>query len=230
MSDRRSTRSSSRSTRSSSRGKKAAKAPKIGAKKAKEGSETALPQLLVFGVLTNGWLLYQLSQMHDEVPWQIKVTAVVFVAVNLFRCIFPNRYNDCVVLHDTIFSSIFITRCLATFSEVFLFLNLSHLACDLNEIQVGGPLIWIDACSWSMFCLCCIAQCFVWSSLLLETDILMWYEEFNWAVMFSLNSLINLYFWFVNMWIWVMVMFREPWLLLYFYINCCCNIPYLLVH
>ena len=34
--------------------------------------------------LTNGWLLYQVTQMHEDVPWQISLTAKVFVGVNAF--------------------------------------------------------------------------------------------------------------------------------------------------
>jgi len=119
------------------------------------------------------------------------ITAQVFILVCGYRCIFPNRYNDCVVLHDTWFSSIWLTRFLATFSETFWLYQLSCVARDLNQIRPDGPLQWIDASAWTMVFLVCFAQCCVWSSFIFETDILMWYEEFNWAVMFILNTAIN---------------------------------------
>lgn len=56
--------------------------------------------------------------------------------------------------------------------------------------------MWIDASAYLMVFLVCFAQCCVWSSFIFETDVLMWYEEFNWAFMFILNSAINLYFFF----------------------------------
>lgn len=45
-----------------------------------------------------------------------------------------------------------------------------------------------------MVFLVCFAQCCVWSSFIFETDILMYYEELNWAIMFILNSVINVFF------------------------------------
>lgn len=127
-------------------------------------------------------------------PDYVLIPAQVFILVCGYRCIFPNRYNACVVLHDTAFSSIWFTRFLATFSETFWLYQLSCLAKDLNAIRADGPLHWIDASASLMVFLVCFAQCCVWSSFIFETDILMWYEEFNWAVMFILNTGINLWF------------------------------------
>jgi hypothetical protein len=42
--------------------------------------------------------------------------------------------------------------------------------------------------------ICSVAQCLVWSSLLLQTDSLMWFEEALWAAMFVINSAINVAF------------------------------------
>jgi len=135
------------------------------------------------------------------VPDGILITAQIFILVCGYRCIFPNRYNDCVVLHDTWLSSIWLTRLLATFSEVSFLYQLSVLARDLNAIRPDGPLYWIDACAWVMVFLVCFAQCCVWSSFIFETDILMWYEEFNWALMFIINTVISLWFVFTgDMW------------------------------
>lgn len=122
----------------------------------------------------------------------------MFILVAAFRCTFPNRYNNNIVLHDTWFSCTWLTRFMATFSETFWLYQLSLLARDLNAIRSNGPLVWIDIAAWIMVVLCCVAQCCVWSSFIFETDILMWYEEFNWAIMFVLNTMINLAFFFTG--------------------------------
>lgn len=153
---------------------------------------------MIVGALTNAVLLYWTFDLHEDVPCDILFTAQVFIAVCGFRCVFPNRYNDNVVLHDTWLSSIWITRVLATFSETFWLYQLSVLNRDLNAIRGNGPLVWIDIASWLMAFLCCFAQCCVWSSLTFQTDILMWYEEFNWALMFILNTSVNLTFFFTG--------------------------------
>lgn len=152
-----------------------------------------LPQCLVVGAFTNAWCLYATMGLQN-VPREILVSAQVFIFVCGYRCLFPNRYNGNVVLRDTWLSNVFLTRFLATFSEVFWLHQLSILARDLNQIRPGGPLIWIDACAWIMVFLVCFAQCCVWSSFIFETEVLMWYEEFNWTLMFIINTAINIWF------------------------------------
>lgn len=125
------------------------------------------------------------------------IPAQVFIAVCGFRCIFPNSFKDCIVLHDVWQSSIWFTRFLATFAEIFWLYQLSVVATDLNHARtMGPPHFWIDACANIIVFLVCLAQCCVWSSIVFETDILMWYEELNWTIMFVLNTIINLYFFF----------------------------------
>jgi hypothetical protein len=160
--------------------------------------QTFLPQFMIVGGFTNAWAFYVTLGLHEQVPDGILITAQIFILVCGYRCIFPNRYNDCVVLHDTWLSSIWLTRLLATFSEVSFLYQLSVLARDLNAIRPDGPLYWIDACAWVMVFLVCFAQCCVWSSFIFETDILMWYEEFNWALMFIINTVISLWFVFTG--------------------------------
>lgn len=109
------------------------------------------------GLITNGWLLYQTFNLHADVPFEILIPAQVFIAVNAYRCTFPNRYNDNVVLHDSWVSSIWITRFMATFSEVFWLWQLSLLARDLNSIRPDGPLVWINIASWIIVFLVCLA-------------------------------------------------------------------------
>lgn len=106
-----------------------------------------LPQALIFGLFTNAGLLYMSFNLHPDVPCDILFTAQVFIVVAAFRCTFPNRYNECIVLHDTWLSSIWLTRFMATFSEVFWLYQLSYLNRDLNAIRENGPLVWIDMAS-----------------------------------------------------------------------------------
>ena len=125
------------------------------------------------------------------------IPAQVFIAVCGFRCVFPNSFKDCIVLHDVWQSSIWLTRFMATFAEIFWLYQLSVVATDLNHAQtLAPPQFWIDACANIIVFLVCLAQCCVWSSIVFETDILMWYEELNWTTMFILNTIINLYFFF----------------------------------
>jgi len=159
-----------------------------------EVEQTALPQFMIVGALTNAWCFYVTLGFHEQVPQEILITAQVFILVCGYRCIFPNRYNECVVLHDTWLSSIWLTRVFATFSETFWLYQLSLLARDLNAMRLDGPLMWIDVSAHIMVFLVCFAQCCVWSSFIFETDILMWYEELNWAIMFILNTAINVFF------------------------------------
>jgi hypothetical protein len=119
---------------------------------------------MILGLFTNMGLLYMTFNLHPDVPCDILFTAQVFIAVAAFRCTFPNRYNECVVLHDTWLSSIWMTRFIATFSEVFWLYQLSYLNRDLNAIRGNGALVWIDMASLLMVFLCCFAQCCVWAS------------------------------------------------------------------
>lgn len=102
--------------------------------------------------------------MNEKVPDLVMIPAQVFILVCGYRCIFPNRYNECVVLHDTWLSSIWLTRVFATFSETFWLWQLAYLARDLNAMRAAGPLLWIEWSSWVMVFLVCFAQCCVWSS------------------------------------------------------------------
>src|SRR5262245_18423808 len=60
------------------------------------------------------------------------VPAHILFAVSAFRCLVPNQYKGNVVFHDTPLSSMFLTRLLATLSEVAFFYQLSHVLRLLN--------------------------------------------------------------------------------------------------
>ncbi len=160
---------------------------------------TDLPGMLLFGAVPNLFLLYHLltlepkpsSLIYQPTTWNIDIltAATIFVAVNCFRCCFPNKYRGNVVLHDTPLSSIMLTRTLATFSEMAHFFTLSVVALEMNTRH--GEQAWIATGASALPVLCAAAQCLVWSSLLLETDSLVWWEEALWAAMYAVNTLIN---------------------------------------
>ena len=150
-----------------------------------------MPSLLLLGAVPNLFLLSHLSTLEPQAGREHVVTAAqVYVAVNCFRCCFPNRYSGYVVLHDSPLSSIFLTRTLATFSEMAHLCTLGVVALDMN----AGRQAWIDTSAWAMPLICAAAQCLVWSSLLLQTESLMWWEEALWAAMFVVNTAVNVAF------------------------------------
>ena len=130
-----------------------------------------------------------------------RLPAQIFCSVNGFRCLFPNRYNGNIVLHDTPLSSIFLTRTLATAAEIAWISQLAWFVTELRTSSNGlvldllGSTVAItlfDMAAWSMVALCVAAQICVWLSLLLETVGLMWYEEALWAGIFVLNTILNI--------------------------------------
>jgi hypothetical protein len=66
--------------------------------------------------------------------------------VSAYRCLFPVRYEHNVVFHNSIFSSIFVTRLFATFSEIAYIFLASHVLRLLNIDHVE----WVIALSWLM--------------------------------------------------------------------------------
>ena len=115
---------------------------------------------------------------------QAVVPALILIGVSAFRCGFPNRYVDNVVFHDTPLSSIFLTRLLATFSEVAYIFQFSYVIRALNTQQA----IWIDALAWLMVVQVVISQGFVWSAIGTRRLALYFYEEAGWFVIFAANT------------------------------------------
>ena len=95
--------------------------------------------LLKLGALVNLYFLASsfafpsaASDAHIVIPAQI------LFGVSAFRCLFPVRYGDNVVLHDSPLSSIFLTRLLATFAEVAFIYQFSHVIRLLNVVTSDG--------------------------------------------------------------------------------------------
>ena len=66
----------------------------------------------------------------------IVLPAQILFAVSAYRCLFPVRYEHNVVFHDSIFSSIFLTRVFATFSEIAYIFLFSRVLRLLNTDHV----------------------------------------------------------------------------------------------
>jgi hypothetical protein len=119
----------------------------------------------------------------------IVLPAQILFAVSAYRCLFPVRYEHNVVFHDSIFSSIFLTRLLATFSEIAYIFLFSHVLRLLNTGRVG----WVIVLSWLMVAQVVVSQGFVWAAILAERLELYYYEELGWAVIFLANTIASAY-------------------------------------
>jgi hypothetical protein len=119
----------------------------------------------------------------------IVLPALILFAVSGYRCLFPNRYKDNVVLHDSPLSSTLVTRLLATVAEVAWIYQFSHVIRLLNLEQVG----WVEALSWLMVVAVVISQLFVWGAILTGRLALYFYEELGWAGIFIANTIASAY-------------------------------------
>ena len=106
--------------------------------------------------------------------------------VSGFRCLFPNNYRNNAVLHDSFLSSIFLTRFLATFSEIAYITFFAYLIRLLNSNEV----LWINVLSWLMVFQVIISQFFVWTAILIKRVKFYFYEEFGWAIIFCIIALL----------------------------------------
>src|SRR5262245_22035733 len=94
--------------------------------------------LLKLGALVNFYFLVRTAAIGAD-PF-IVVPAQIFFLVNAYRCLFPVRYEHYVVLHESVWSSVFATRLLATFAEIgFIFLH-AYVLQQLNVGDVG----WVN--------------------------------------------------------------------------------------
>lgn len=139
--------------------------------------------LLKLGFLVNVYLIAGLLALPTPEP-HVVVPGLILLAVSAFRCLFPNRYLDNVVFHDSPLSAIFLTRVLATFSEVAYIYQFSHVIRALNVEQVG----WVNGLSWLMVVQVVISQAFVWSAIVTKRLDLYFYEELGWLIIFAANT------------------------------------------
>jgi hypothetical protein len=143
---------------------------------------TGVLWLLKLGALVNLALLASTAGLTAD-P-HVVIPAQVLFAVSAYRCLFPVRYKDQVVLHDSLASSVFLTRLLATFSEVAFIYQLSYVLRALDTDHVT----WLDALSWLMVLQVVASQCCVWGAILTRRLALYYYEELGWAVIIVLNT------------------------------------------
>ena len=141
--------------------------------------------LLKMGTLLNLYFLFKtLTPPLLFVDIHIRIPAQIFFTVSAFRCFFPVSYVTGAVLHDSFFSSVFLTRLFATFSEVAYIYLFSYLIRLFNAGQV--PLIDILSCL--MVVQVVISQFFVWLAILTERQRLYFYEELGWGVIFVIHT------------------------------------------
>ena len=146
--------------------------------------------LLKLGGLVDLYFLASTGRLAAGNPdTYIVLPAQILFAVSAYRCFFPVRYEHNVVFHDSIFSSIFVTRLLATFSEIAYIFLFSYVLRLLNIDHVK----WVIVLSWLMVVQVVISQAFVWAAILTEQLELYYYEELGWAFIFVANTIASAY-------------------------------------
>jgi hypothetical protein len=146
--------------------------------------------LLKLGALVNLYFLANTNALPSgTTDAHIVIPAQILFAVSAYRCLFPVWYKDNIVFHSSAFSSIFLTRVLATFAEVAFIYQFSHVLRLLNVDHVG----WVNVLSCVMVLQVAISQCFVWGAILTGRLALYYYEELGWAVIFAANTVASAY-------------------------------------
>jgi hypothetical protein len=146
--------------------------------------------LLKLGGLINLYFLVNTFLLPPaEAEAYIVLPAQILFAVSAYRCLFPVRYEHNVVFHDSVFSSIFLTRLLATFSEIAYIFLFSHVLRLLNTARVE----WVIVLSWLMVAQVVVSQGFVWAAILSDRLELYYYEELGWALIFLANTIASAY-------------------------------------
>ena len=144
--------------------------------------------LLKLGTLLNLYFLFKtLTPPLLFMDLHILIPAQIFFTVSAFRCFFPVSYVTGAVLHDSPFSSILLTRFIATFSEVAYIYLFSHLIRLFNAGQVPP----VDVLSWLMVVQVVISQFFVWFAILTKRQKLYFYEELGWGVIFIIHTAVS---------------------------------------
>lgn len=173
-------------------GKQEEKAKEATAEKGKAATAEAGAVHPVFIVLKAGGVLNLVllwNSLTSEVVSNIRVPAQIFFCVSAYRCVFPNRYKNGAVLHDTILSSSLITRLIATVTEISWIYQLSYIARDL-EVPAGvQPMAKL--LGWLMLAQCAVSQVLVWLTVISGVGHWMFWEEVGWAVIFILNTIVS---------------------------------------
>jgi hypothetical protein len=144
--------------------------------------------LLKLGALINLYFLVNTLWLPGA-DAHVVLPAQVFFAVSVYRCLFPVRYEHNVVFHDSIFSSIFLTRLSATFSEIAYIFLFSHVLRLFNTARAELVIVL----SWLMVAQVVVSQGLVWAAILTERLELYYYEELGWAVIFVANTIASAY-------------------------------------
>jgi hypothetical protein len=151
--------------------------------------------LLKLGALVNVYFLANTWMLQSgQADPHIVIPAQILFAVAGYRCLFPNRYKDNIVLHASRLSSTLVTRVLATFAEVAWIYQFSHAIRLLNVEHVG----WVEALSWLMVLVVSISQGFVWAAIGTGRLSLYFYEELGWLVIFVANTIASAYLYGTN--------------------------------
>jgi hypothetical protein len=145
--------------------------------------------LLKLGALLNVYFLLTTPEVGN--PFIVWPARILF-AVSAYRCLFPVRYEHNIVFHDSIFSSIFLTRLIATFAEIAYIFLFSHVLRVLDTEHVP----FVSALSWLMVAQVVISQVLVWSAVLTGRLALYFYEELGWALIFAANTAVSVYLYF----------------------------------
>jgi hypothetical protein len=147
---------------------------------------TPILWLLKLGTLANAFFIARVLALEPcALDPRVAIPALTLFVVSGYRCAFPNRYEDNVVLHDSVLSSTFVTRTLATFSEVSFIYLLSLVVRTLNVDR----LVWVDLLAWLMVVQVGVSQLFVWAAILTGRLSLYFWEEVGWGVIFVANTI-----------------------------------------
>ena len=119
----------------------------------------------------------------------VVIPARIFFVISAYRCFFPNRYKDNVVLHNTILSSTLVTRSISTRSEIVYIFLFAYVIGSLNVDRI----FWIDALATWMVVQVTISQVCVWWAILGSAPKLYYYEELGWWIIFAINTLTSVY-------------------------------------
>ena len=109
--------------------------------------------------------------------------------MSAYRCLFPVRYEHYVVLHDSLWSSVFATRVFATFAEVAYIFLLAYVLRRINVEHIG----WVTGVARFMVLQVLVCQVCVWLAILTERFELYFYEELGWLFMYAANTIGSAY-------------------------------------